>query len=94
MTLLLALIRRVPAMLEEQAKRNWSRLGVSAKATSVEGKVMAIVGYGQIGRQIACARPAFGIRTIASRARASPTTCWMRAARCPSWIRRSRAPTS
>ncbi len=31
MTLLLALMRRVPAMLEEQAKRNWSRLDVSAQ---------------------------------------------------------------
>ena len=58
MTLLLALTRRVPAMLEEQARRNWSRLGVSAKATSVEGKAMAIVGYGHIGREIARARAA------------------------------------
>ena len=64
MTLLLALTRRVPAMLEEQAKRNWSRLDVSAKATSVEGKVMTIVGYGQIGRQVALRARPFGIRTI------------------------------
>ena len=65
MTLLLALVRRVPAMLEEQAKRNWSRAGVSAQASSVEGKVMAIVGYGQIGRQVAMRARPFGIRTIA-----------------------------
>ena len=72
MTLLLALVRRVPAMLEEQAKQNWSRTGVSAKATSVEGKVMAIIGYGQIGRQIAARARPFGIRTIAvSRTRKS-----------------------
>jgi phosphoglycerate dehydrogenase-like enzyme len=65
MTLLLALVRRVPKMLEEQAKRHWSRQDVSAQATSVEGKVMAIVGYGQIGREIARRAQPFGITTIA-----------------------------
>jgi phosphoglycerate dehydrogenase-like enzyme len=71
MTLLLALVRRVPGMLEQQAQRNWSR-DVSAKATSVEGKVMAIVGYGQIGREIARRARPFGISTVAvSRTRKS-----------------------
>jgi phosphoglycerate dehydrogenase-like enzyme len=72
MTLLLALVRRVPKMLEEQARRNWSRQDVSAQANSVEGKVMAIVGYGQIGREIARRAQPFGITTIAvSRTRKS-----------------------
>jgi phosphoglycerate dehydrogenase-like enzyme len=71
MTLLLALVRRVPGMLEQQAQRNWSR-DVSAKAASVEGKVMAIVGYGQIGREIARRAQPFGISTVAvSRTRKS-----------------------
>ena len=64
MALLLALMRRVPAMLEHQAGRDWSRSAVSAKAQSVEDKVMAIVGYGQIGGEIARRAKPFGIRTI------------------------------
>jgi phosphoglycerate dehydrogenase-like enzyme len=72
MTLLLALVRRVPAMLEAQRARHWSRLDVSARATSVEGKRMAIVGYGQIGREVALRARSFGIITIGlSRARKS-----------------------
>ncbi len=65
MTLLLALVRRVPKMLEEQGRRHWSRQDVSAQANSVEGKMMAIVGYGQIGSEIARRAQPFGITTIA-----------------------------
>jgi phosphoglycerate dehydrogenase-like enzyme len=64
MALLLALVRRVPAMLDYQARRNWNRAEVYAKASSVEGKVMAIIGYGQIGREVALRAKPFGIRTI------------------------------
>jgi phosphoglycerate dehydrogenase-like enzyme len=72
MTLLLALVRRVPSMLEHQARRDWSRAAVSAKAGSVEGKVMAIVGYGEIGREIARRARPFGIRTIGLSRTAKP----------------------
>ncbi len=65
MALLLALVRRVPSMLEHQARRHWSRIDVSARATSVEGRTMAIVGYGQIGRELARRARPFGIRTVA-----------------------------
>ena len=75
MTLLLALVRRVPAMLEAQALRNWSRLEVAAKASSVEGKVMAIVGYGQIGREIARRARPFGIRILAVSRGATSDEC-------------------
>ena len=95
MTLLLALTRRVPAMLEEQARRNWSRLGVSAKATSVEGKVMAIIGYGHIGREIALRAKTLrhpGRRGLAHAQGGRPA--WMKATRCPRSTRCSRAPTS
>jgi phosphoglycerate dehydrogenase-like enzyme len=64
MAQLLALVRRVPTMLEYQARRNWNRGEVYARASSVEGKVMAIVGYGEIGREIALRARAFGIKTI------------------------------
>jgi phosphoglycerate dehydrogenase-like enzyme len=64
MALLLALGRRVPTMLDYQARRTWSRLDVAANASSVEDKVMAIVGYGSIGREIARRAKAFGITTI------------------------------
>jgi phosphoglycerate dehydrogenase-like enzyme len=74
MTLLLALVRRVPSMLEHQARHDWSRAAVSATAESVEDKTMAIVGYGEIGREIARRARPFGIRTIGlSRAAKSDT---------------------
>lgn len=65
MALLLALVRRVPTMIEYQAKQDWTRVEVSAKATSIEDKVMAIVGYGEIGREVATRAKPFGVRTIA-----------------------------
>jgi phosphoglycerate dehydrogenase-like enzyme len=64
MALLLALVRRVPAMLQHQAQREWSRTEVSAGAATLEETVMAIVGYGQIGREVALRARPFGIRTI------------------------------
>ena len=64
MALVLALGRRVPAVLAQQAERKWSR-APSAQATSLEGGVMAIVGYGQIGRELARRARAFGMRVVA-----------------------------
>lgn len=72
MMLLLAVVRRLPAILEYQAKRNWARVEVSAKATSVEGKTMAIVGYGQIGREIARRAKPFGIKLVGLSRSAKP----------------------
>lgn len=65
MALLLALARQVPAMLSHQAHRDWSRVGVSSRARSLEGQTLAIVGFGQIGREVARRAGAFGMRSVA-----------------------------
>lgn len=64
MALLLAMVRRLPVAIERQTARDWSREKVSAGATTLEGKRLAIVGYGQIGREIAKRARAFGMTTI------------------------------
>jgi len=74
MALLLALVRRVPTILQYQARHNWNRAEVYANATSVEDKVMAIVGVGHIGREVALRARAFGITTIGVSRSAKPDT--------------------
>lgn len=64
MALLLALTRRIPAFLGQQAHRVWDRTRVGA-LTSLEGKTLAIVGYGHIGREVARRARGFGMHLIA-----------------------------
>lgn len=64
MALLLAMTRRVPAILHAQASRNWDRIAVSEGATTLEGARLVIVGFGQIGREVARRARGFGAVTV------------------------------
>jgi phosphoglycerate dehydrogenase-like enzyme len=72
MALLLALCRSVPEILAQQARRVWDRFPPMARAWSLEGSTMAIVGFGNVGREIARRARPFGPKIISlSRAPAS-----------------------
>ena len=62
--LLLALQRRVPFFLANQARQAWDRSVVSMLATPA-GNTIAIVGFGSIGREVARLLRPFGGRTVA-----------------------------
>lgn len=64
MALLLALGRRLPEVLAQQAAGQWDR-APAARVSSLENRTMAIVGYGRIGREVARRALAFGMRVIA-----------------------------
>lgn len=65
MALLLALGRRVPDLVRTvMPQRAWDRTLVAPKARSLEGGTLAIVGYGQIGRELAQRARAFGMRIV------------------------------
>jgi D-2-hydroxyacid dehydrogenase (NADP+) len=58
---MLALARRFPSLLRNQAERRWIR----HDGTLLEGKTVGIAGIGVIGAQIAKRAQGFGMRTIA-----------------------------
>jgi phosphoglycerate dehydrogenase-like enzyme len=65
MALLLAMVRRVPDMVQVvMARRAWDRTLIAPKARSLEGGTLAIVGYGHIGRELARRARAFGMRVV------------------------------
>lgn len=64
MALLLALGRCLPQALQQSQQRKWDR-SAAARAFSLEGKTIAIIGYGHIGRQIALRARNFGVRLVA-----------------------------
>jgi phosphoglycerate dehydrogenase-like enzyme len=64
LALMLALGRRVPEFAQQARERRWDR-AVSARASSLEGQTLAIVGYGSIGIELARRARPFGMRVVA-----------------------------
>ncbi|MET7998950.1 D-2-hydroxyacid dehydrogenase [Amycolatopsis sp. NPDC005232] len=67
MALLLAIGRQLPACVEAGRSREWKRT-MPAGVRSIEGQSLLVVGYGNIGREIAKRAAAFGARiTVVTR---------------------------
>ena len=60
---LLALSRRLPETIDNQQRRQWSRLG----GRDLQDSTTVILGFGPIGQAVAHLMPAFGSRVIAVR---------------------------
>lgn len=69
--LLLALQRRVPTLIANQARQAWDRSITATLATPAGGNVV-IVGFGSIGKEVARLLRPFGGRTIAVSRTATP----------------------
>jgi phosphoglycerate dehydrogenase-like enzyme len=69
--LLLALSRRLPDLLARQAQGRWEQ-AVRRDIVGLSGKVLAIVGYGAIGAEIALRAKAFGMTVIGVRRTPAP----------------------
>ncbi len=63
MTLLLALVRRLPELLVNQARHGWER-GIAARMGTVAGRTLVVVGFGSIGREVAVRARAFGMHVV------------------------------
>ncbi|MBI4279344.1 MAG: D-2-hydroxyacid dehydrogenase [Armatimonadetes bacterium] len=72
MALLLALGRQLMEMERARPQRAWPQRELEARAVSLEGKLIAIVGYGAIGREIARKARAFVMRGVGVRRRPAP----------------------
>ena len=71
MTLMLSLARCVPQILENQSKHGWERK-FTARMDGIDGKTMAIIGYGSIGREVAIRARPFGMHVIGVSRTATP----------------------
>jgi D-2-hydroxyacid dehydrogenase (NADP+) len=64
MTLLLALVRRMPDSGEGQRAHRWRREEINRKVGTLEGATVCIIGLGNIGRELARKLRAFDARPI------------------------------
>lgn len=62
--LLLALVRRLPALRAAQAAHNWARVEMGPTLVSLTGMNVCIVGLGAVGREVARRLKAFNARAI------------------------------
>jgi phosphoglycerate dehydrogenase-like enzyme len=69
LALMLAFERRLFALAEAQRERRWS----PAAAGSLAGKTVAVLGLGEVGRSLAAACAALGMRVVGVRAEPRPT---------------------
>jgi phosphoglycerate dehydrogenase-like enzyme len=63
-TLLLALVRQLPALRSTQADHSWARVEMGPRLASLQGMTVCIVGLGSIGREIARKLKAFDAQLI------------------------------
>jgi len=63
-TLLLALLRRIPEFERHRVARNWDRQGFRARIGSLEGATVLIVGFGAIGQRVATRLRPFEARIV------------------------------
>ena len=71
LALMLALAKCVPQILENQAKHGWERK-FTARMDGLDGKTLAIIGYGSIGHEVAKRAGAFGMHVIGVSRTAKP----------------------
>lgn len=71
MALLLALVKCMPQILANHARHGWER-GFTARMGGLEGKTVAIIGFGSIGREVARRARPFGMHVIGVSRSATP----------------------
>ena len=64
LTLLLALVRRIPEAVRNGVQRRWDQSGARAIGT-LHGATVTVVGFGNIGREVAVRLRGFGARVVA-----------------------------
>jgi phosphoglycerate dehydrogenase-like enzyme len=63
-TLMLAMVKGLPAAFEAQAQRRWAQMTISPTMSTLEGRTLVIVGCGSIGREAARRAAGLGMRVI------------------------------